>query len=319
ECLFWCSSFMNTRLIRDCLCAVSVFGIWPRFIEPKWVRLSRQDFFLPQCPSELEGTPFVQLSDLHFHPAVSESFLERTLTKIASVQPKWIFLTGDTLCFGQFPEDDRLKNFLAALTRLGKVFAILGNHDYTKRIGINERGEYAIAKIPNSALSTAFRTLWHPVQPIGKTTQEVAALSPHPQLSALFEELGISLLNNTSVFLPEGINLVGLGEHMAGRCDPKTAFSTYVADRPGIILLHNPDGIPSLAHYPGEVILSGHTHGGQINLPGLWRRFTRIEMPQYKRGCYRGDRRWIYVNRGIGSAIPFRLFSPPEILVGTLR
>ena len=99
---------------------------------------------------------------------------------------------------------------------------------------------------------------------------------------------------------------------------PDEAFKNYNPDYPGIILTHNPDTAP-VKGLSRRFIFSGHTHGGQVNLPYMWRRFTVLENMRFKKGLFKEHGKWIYVNRGIGSAIiPFRWFSPPEILLATL-
>jgi predicted MPP superfamily phosphohydrolase len=86
-----------------------------------------------------------------------------------------------------------------------------------------------------------------------------------------------------------------------------------------VVLVHNPDGVKTLRGYPGDVVLSGHTHGGQVNLPWMWKRFAVLENPAVRRGLYYLEGKWIYVNRGIGSVMKFRWFAVPEILSITLR
>src|ERR1700722_3315000 len=104
---------------------------------------------------------------------------------------------------------------------------------------------------------------------------------------------------------------------MAGRFKPDLAFKDYNPAYTGIVLAHNPDCGPELKNYPGDVILSGHTHGGQINLPWLWKRFTLMKNMQYKRGLWKIGNKFMYVNRGIGSVMKFRWFAIPEILLLT--
>jgi predicted MPP superfamily phosphohydrolase len=106
---------------------------------------------------------------------------------------------------------------------------------------------------------------------------------------------------------------------MAGRCLPEIAFKNYDKQYPGIILAHNPDSSALLESYPGEVILSGHTHGCQINLPWMWKKFTKLENMSLRKGFFKVRDKWLYVNRGVGAIMKFRWFSVPEILFLTLR
>ena len=116
------------------------------------------------------------------------------------------------------------------------------------------------------------------------------------------------------------LNVCGLGEYILGRSLPEIAFRDYDSRYPGIILAHNPDATPHLKNYPGQVILCGHTHGSQINLPWFAKKFTLLENPQYNRGLFKiSDNKWMYVNRGIGSLLPFRWFASPELTLLTLQ
>ena len=106
---------------------------------------------------------------------------------------------------------------------------------------------------------------------------------------------------------------------MLGRCLPEQAFSSFDKKAPGIVMAHNPDCVPALESYPGDVILCGHTHGGQINIPGIRQKFIMIENQQFTRGLHQAGEKWVYTNRGLGAVMEFRWGSPPEILNLTLE
>jgi len=115
------------------------------------------------------------------------------------------------------------------------------------------------------------------------------------------------------------LNVCGLGEYSLNKCCPEIAFKTYDVNSPGIVLAHNPDSMPMLMDFPGDIILCGHTHGGQINLPWFWKKFTLLENMQFKKGLFQIHNKWLYVNRGVGSVMPFRWFALPEIALITLE
>jgi uncharacterized protein len=105
---------------------------------------------------------------------------------------------------------------------------------------------------------------------------------------------------------------------MLGQSNLAKAFHSYQPAYPGLVLAHNPDVIPHLQEHPGDLILCGHTHGAEVNIPWLWRKFTLIENPELKRGLVKWGNKWVYTTRGVGAAEPFRLFSMPELLCLTL-
>jgi predicted MPP superfamily phosphohydrolase len=88
-----------------------------------------------------------------------------------------------------------------------------------------------------------------------------------------------------------------------------------------LLLAHSPDIVPNLAGQKFDLILSGHTHGGQINLPflnGAWLKGGPTN--QYIQGMFQVNGSPLYVNRGIGmTTLPIRIQSRPEITHFTLR
>lgn len=212
-------------------------------------------------------------------------------------------------------------HFLNALKAPMGNFACLGNHDYDKPICINDSGEYDIFKHQISPVNKGFKRLLKQRRANGSLKFDPENIIPHQGLLSLFERTPFKLLHNeTDQVIREGalLNIVGLGEHMAGKCTPDRAFNDYDPNYPGIILLHNPDGAPALRPYPGNIILCGHTHGGQVNLPLIKRRFILLENPHYVKGLFSIDQKWMYINRGLSAVLPLRCFSPPEALLLTL-
>jgi len=97
-----------------------------------------------------------------------------------------------------------------------------------------------------------------------------------------------------------------------------------IAHEPIILLCHAPDYVDHILTRPAGkavgLVLSGHTHGGQVRLPLL----GAMELPElghkYVQGWFRLGSLQLYVNRGIGTVgVPFRLDCPPEITLLTLR
>ena len=303
-------------------CVCSVMGVWPRFIEPYLLDETRLFLKVPQLPAALKGVKVVQLSDLHLHPAVPEFFLRKVLKRVCSVQPDIIVFTGDFLCFSKLTEADRLKRFLCSLSAPFGCFAVLGNHDYEVPVSVNSKGEYDITDDSASWVSKSWFRLFSSVTLAKKTTERAKAIGMHPKLIKLLQQTPCQLLENQSKKVPikgSYLNICGLGEYTLGKFIPSQAFASYDAQYPGIVLTHNPDTIPLLKDYPGDIILSGHTHGGQVNLPWIWKKLTLLENMQYKKGLFHHFNKWEYVSRGIGSVMPFRWFSRPEMVIITLE
>lgn len=116
--------------------------------------------------------------------------------------------------------------------------------------------------------------------------------------------------------------VVGVGDHHTGRDDVRAATRGLPSSGPApLVLAHGPRTARKLAARGRPVLcLSGHTHGGQVNLPIVTPLFLASIREPYARGLYRLGRVQLYVNRGVGmSAISLRLNSPPEVTLATLR
>ncbi len=302
----------------DLWCLVSFIGIWPRFIEPYLLTTTRLKLPVRNLPSKLKGLRIVQFSDLHLHPRVPTRFLEVLSKKINKLEPDIIVFTGDFLCYGVFQESERLKNFLCSLKAKAGCFAILGNHDYEKFISINSIGEYDVLSKRPTSLTRAFKRLVTSTALAKRANPRVREVPENVELLKLLDETPFQLLNNESILTPvrnSHINITGLGEYMLEKCLPEEAFKNYDKHFPGIILTHNPDSVELIKDYPGEVILSGHTHGGQVYLPWIWKKFALMENMDYVRGLKKVGSKSLFISRGVGSVMPFRWLSMPEIVL----
>lgn len=309
--------------IWDLWCACSILGIWPRFIEPRLLCISHLTIRIPHLPAEMQGLKILHLTDLHWHRHFSHTFFSRLIKKIHQLKPDIIVFTGDFLCRSQLEEPHILLSFLSKLKAPFGCFAVLGNHDYSRFVTVNATGDYDVEpKTTQSTIGKGFRRLWRKVKLSKQRTAAVSHVQEHASLIKLLQQTPFRLLNNETCQVPIGkslLNICGLGEYTLGRLHVEHAFRHYDSHYPGVVLVHNPDAVPHLEGYPGQLILAGHTHGGQINLPGIWQRFTCLENPRFKRGLLKEKGKWIYVNRGIGSVMKFRWFSPPEIALITLN
>lgn len=316
----------STRSLRDFLwdifCIASLLGIWPRFIEPRLISTTKLSLPIPHLPEALHGFKILQLSDLHLNPQISDSFLEKLVYKIKNLQPDLIVFTGDFLCYSLMQDPTRLRTLLRSFSAPYGCYAILGNHDYAECVSINKNGEYDVIEEDSSSLGKAFKRMFTNITLKKTVTQKAQKVPLHAPLIELLSETPFRLLHNQTIQLTVNgskLNICGLGEYMLGRFHPEEAFKNYERNSVGIVLLHNPDAAPHLKCYPGELILCGHTHGGQVNLPWLWKKFTLLENMGFKKGLIKLDKKWVYINRGIGSIIPFRWFSVPELLLVTLE
>jgi len=147
----------------------------------------------------------------------------------------------------------------------------------------------------------------------------------------LFEEVPVRLLRDERVTLDldGGRRLALLGVECTHHLDEDGARLAQLAaaapdDVPRILLYHSPELMPQAVEQGVDVYLCGHTHGGQVRLPGYGAVITSSQLGrEYVMGHYRRGRTHLYVSRGIGfeglSAPRVRFLSPPEMTLVTLR
>jgi predicted MPP superfamily phosphohydrolase len=316
------STVRHSRWLDAC-CIASIVGIWPRFIEPRLVTTNVVTLKVKDLPPALNGLKILHFSDLHLHRNVSDKFLAKLCRKARAWSPDIVAFTGDFICHSQLDDKVRLQAFLRDFPE-GKYgsYAVLGNHDYAESVSVNGNGEYAVFKRGGSPLKNGIKRLFTRTRTPVAMQLAVRDIPLHKELPALLKTTPFKLLHNETKLIHVGdsaLNICGLGEYLLGRFDPVKAFTNWDANYPGIILAHNPDCAPLLADYPGSVVLSGHTHGGQVNLFGLANTFMMIEHPQLRRGLVHVHDKWVSVSRGVGGILPFRWFAPPELLCLTLK
>jgi predicted MPP superfamily phosphohydrolase len=140
-------------------------------------------------------------------------------------------------------------------------------------------------------------------------------------LGPMLEGWGLNLINGRTRRLTingELVDLVGLpGVHRRDLTDDflhRVPAREHAALR--IVMSHYPDAVRRIAGLNADVILAGHTHGGQICLPGGWPLMTHDSLPKrMSSGVHRTRGTWLIVGRGLGfSTWPFRLFCPAEVI-----
>lgn len=131
---------------------------------------------------------------------------------------------------------------------------------------------------------------------------------------------GITVLENQARPAGEHLWVVGLADASTRFPDLERAFAAVPDGAPVLVLSHDPDLFPRLPER-ATLTLAGHTHGGQVNLPGIRARATPSRYgTRYARGVKREGDRTLFVTSGVGtSRLPVRFLRPPEIVVLTVR
>ncbi len=246
--------------------------------------LEQHTIHLARLPDAFRGMRIVQISDFHYAEYTEGWFLREVVDHVNRLKPDMVVLTGDFISYAPLPHSWARRHMPECAAILSEIecplrYASLGNHDTT--VG----ADYVTGPL---------------------------------------REHSIPVLVNQAVALERGgqrLWLAGLGSACCADADPAVTIPPASQDgkEPVILLAHEPDILPEIAHYNVDLMLSGHTHGGQVRFPFL----PPLELPPYGKhyveGLFRHGPTQLYVNRGIGAVgVPFRLNCPPEITVLTL-
>ncbi len=247
--------------------------------------LERRTIRIAGLPEAFRGLRIAQISDFHFAEYSEPFFIERVVRQVNALQPDLVLLTGDFVTMAPIEKSRAqayapiLAGILAGL-QCPHRYGVLGNHDWM----VN--GDYVI--------------------------ESMAAV-------------GIPILRNASLpFERDGARfwIAGAMDALSWECDlNKTMPAHAVKDKePVLMMVHEPDMLPAVARLNGvDLMLSGHTHGGQVRLPFLPPLMLPPLGQRYVEGHFRMGKTQLYVNRGIGAvALPFRFRCPPEITELTL-
>jgi predicted MPP superfamily phosphohydrolase len=237
---------------------------------------------LSRLPDAFRGMRIVQVSDFHYEDYTEPFFLREMVRAINRLRPDMVLLVGDFVSFGPLPRS------------------------------VARRGAPACAAIL-SAIECPLR--------YASLGNHDYVVGPH-YVAGPLRENGIPVLINSAIALErdgQRLWLAGLGSVCEHGADPPRAIPRAVAKEPVILLAHEPDILPTIARYNVDLMLSGHTHGGQVRIPFL----PPFHLPEYGikyvEGFFRYGPTQLYVNRGIGAVgLPFRFRCPPEITVITL-
>ena len=234
------------------------------------------------------GTPIrlLHLSDLHASREIPLGYIAHAIAAGLALRPDIVCLTGDFIT----RRHEILTGYADVLRKLSDAtptFATLGNHD-------------------GGAWAAEFGG-----EPTNQGIRDVLAAARIPCLHNQLAELTIR---------GRALQLVGLGDYWNGECRPEVAFAALEgkARVARVVLSHNPDSKALLLTRDWDLLLSGHTHGGQIGLPFLARHFAPVLDKRFLSGLHRWENRWIHVSKGVGCLHGVRFNCRPEVSLLTL-
>lgn len=137
------------------------------------------------------------------------------------------------------------------------------------------------------------------------------------ELFAAWQALGVQPLQGRWAVVG-GVTVVGLGDMWAGQDDPRPLHAAP-HDKPLVVLTHNPDSAMKLRPGDAALLLAGHTHGGQLRIPGLYRHAIPSRHA-FDRGLHTFAPVPVFVTAGLGeTGVPMRWMNPPVIDVLALK
>lgn len=272
----------RSKLAAGALAAAAVGG-WSLFVEPRRLVVRRLERGLSPWPRELDGLKVAVVSDLHAGaPQVDVDKVAQVVRRVNAEQPDLVALLGD---------------YIDPAVAFGDVIAPEPVAEELSRL-----------EAPLGAFAVLGNHDW---------------LNDGERVRRALRSAGVSVLENDAASVEHGgavLWIVGLADATERVPDTFTPFSLVPEGAAVIVLTHDPDlflRVPDRA----ALTLAGHTHGGQVNLPGIRRFVTPSRFPErHGGGEVREGSQRMYVSRGIGtSRLPVRLGAPPEIAILTLR
>lgn len=274
----------TARISRRFLIALALLQLlllYAWLVEPNWIEVTQHEVRFKTLPEEFNGLVVAHLADLHIRRyGVRE---RRVLTLLAEAKPGVVVVTGDFTLEDSDPA--AIQRFLRDLRDLQPTFgiwAVLGDHDH-----------------------------WYP-----PAESDMA-------VRMLFKDAGVALLVNQWGRLGKGLDtlsLIGVDDPFSGYADMAAALKGTQRTPFAVLLTHSPQIFMQADVMQFDLVLAGHTHGGQIRLPGIGALWLPAGSEGYESGWFYGQHAQMYVTRGVGTSIlPFRLFCRPEIALITLK
>jgi uncharacterized protein len=243
------------------------------------------DIRLKRLPAAFDRFRIAQISDVHFGPYMGKAGVERGLDLARAFDPDLLVFTGDFV-----------------------------SHNLGESHGPNgARNAEPFADV--------LATTW-------KKTRVIAILGNHDHwngaeiVARALTERGITLLRNAARPLEREKSrlwIAGIDDAWMGAADVGLALNKVPASEATVLLAHEPDFADYAARYPVDLQLSGHSHGGQVRLPGVGAPILPPMAQKYPIGLNRVGAMQVYTNCGLGVINPpVRFNCPPEVTLLTL-
>lgn len=253
--------------------------LYSRYIGPKWLIINETNVINSNIPNSFYGYKIVQISDIHYNNTIFKKDIKEIVDKMNKINPNIIVITGDLLDNNityESSDKNELINFLNDLKAEYK-YIITGDHDQ------NDIFEEIINDTDFKLLDNTYDVIYNgDYDPI-----IISGLSTKKDKTSITDKLDntIKAIDNYK--------------------------STY-----NILLVHEPSIIDSIDSSKFNLVLAGHTHNGQFNIPYLKNLFVDKSDIKYNKKYVKLNESDIYISSGLGTTnIKGRLFNHPSIEV----
>ena len=255
------------------------------YAETYRIEVKEYAFTDPELPAAFEGTRVVLITDIHRGPFLSQDRVRSLVERVNALVPDLVLLGGDFVFMGTDYAASCFEELAELKAPLGRI-AVLGNHDY----GDYQKGEDGPALVIQAAA-----------------------------------DAGITLLRDEGLWVEaqeERIYIAGANDYSVGKPSIPAALEGTSRDDFVLLLSHSPDLAEKLPEGAVDLVLAGHTHGGQVTVFGLWAPHVPSDYGhKYRTGLVETDLTTVVVSNGIGTSTipPVRLLARPQIVVITLE
>ncbi len=254
---------------------------YARIIEPNLLRVKYENITSPYI-GDRTSLKIVQFSDTHISKYFDVNHLKRTVDRINSEEPDIVVFTGDLIeRYNKYDNKDKIHEIWEVLN---EIKAPLGKYAVYGNHDYGGGAERAFRQIMEKG---SFQILQN----------EKAIIETYP------------------------VNIIGMDDSIFGTLDKEAVISFLDEASYNIVLSHEPDVADLFSEYAADLILTGHSHGGQVNLPII--SYTPPLAQKYIRGMYdlnNHRQTKVYVNVGLGtSTLPLRFMAIPELTVITIN
>lgn len=288
--------------------------LYSRFCGTAGLNVKEYTVVNSSIPDYYHGLKIVHFSDVHYGRTVFKKELNLLVNKINELNPDIVVLTGDLIDDDTDLTDSTVKDIASSLakinSKIGK-YAIMGNHDYHFKqwSTIIKNGGFINL---NDTYDLIYDNGYEPIMLAGISTNLYGTKNIKDKTIPIFDyfnNINDAENNDKDIINNEEVNTDA--ENISSNTNKDLIIEKSVYE---ILLIHEPDFIDKVDYQKFDLILSGHSHNGQIRLPGIGALVKPVGAQIYYDEYYSLNNTDLYISSGIGvSSVNFRLFNRPSI------